>query len=112
VLEVIVNEVQAHPILWSRQNPDYKRSDKKKIVWSAIAQKVGLEGNDLSKRLQCISKSLLLYFTAKYVTIYLKSLKGLLCHPVRGGGGLMLPIEISPGNLKHMGCEGRACLYV
>ncbi|CAB4017987.1 uncharacterized protein LOC108916950 [Paramuricea clavata] len=25
VLEVIVNEVQAHPILWSRQNPDYKR---------------------------------------------------------------------------------------
>ncbi|CAB4001124.1 Transcription factor Adf-1 [Paramuricea clavata] len=43
VLEVIVNEVQAHPILWSRQNPDYKRSDKKQIVWSAIAQKVGLE---------------------------------------------------------------------
>ncbi|CAB4041016.1 Hypothetical predicted protein [Paramuricea clavata] len=43
VLEVIVNEVQAHPILWSRRNPDYKRSDKKRIVWSAIAQKVGLE---------------------------------------------------------------------
>ena len=44
VLEVIVAEVQAHPILWNRNTQDYKRSDKKKIVWNAIAQKVGLEG--------------------------------------------------------------------
>lgn len=44
VLEVIVAEVQAHPILWNRNISDYKRSDKKRIVWRAIAEKVGLEG--------------------------------------------------------------------
>ena len=37
VLEVIVAEVQAHPILLNRNTQDYKRSDTKKIVWNAIA---------------------------------------------------------------------------
>lgn len=44
VLEVLVAEVQAHPILWNRSLPDYKRPDKKRIVWNAIAEKTGLDG--------------------------------------------------------------------
>ena len=50
VLEVIVAEVQAHPILWNRNTQDYKRSDKKKIVWNAIGQKVGPEGKTIQRR--------------------------------------------------------------
>ena len=44
VLEVLVAEVQAHPIFWNRSLADYKRSEKKRIVWNAIAEKVGLDG--------------------------------------------------------------------
>ena len=38
--EMLINEVQSMPILWLRSCPDYKRADKKKIVWSNIAAKL------------------------------------------------------------------------
>ena len=38
--EILINEVQSMPILWLRSCPDYKRADKKKIVWSNIAAKL------------------------------------------------------------------------
>lgn len=31
--EMLINEVQSMPILWLRSCPDYKRADKKRIVW-------------------------------------------------------------------------------
>ena len=38
--EMLINEVQSMPIHWLRSCPDYKRADKKKIVWSNIAAKL------------------------------------------------------------------------
>lgn len=43
-LEILITKVQAHPMLWNRSNSDYKRADKKRKVWNAIAQKLGMEG--------------------------------------------------------------------
>ena len=42
--EVLINEVQSMPILWLRSCPDYKRADKKKIVWSNVAAKLKYDG--------------------------------------------------------------------
>ncbi|CAB4034631.1 transcription factor Adf-1-like [Paramuricea clavata] len=38
--EILINEIQSMPILWLRNCPDYKRADKKKIVWANIAKKL------------------------------------------------------------------------
>ena len=42
--EILINEVQSMPILWLRICPDYKRADKKKIVWANIAAKLKCDG--------------------------------------------------------------------
>ena len=43
--EMIILEVQVHPLLWNTHVSDYKRHDKKKIVWNSIATKLGLTGS-------------------------------------------------------------------
>ena len=42
--ETLINEIQSMPILWLRNCPDYKRADKKKIVWANIAKNLKCDG--------------------------------------------------------------------
>ena len=42
--ELLINEIQAHPLIWNKQSAEYKRHDKKKIVWASIATKLGITG--------------------------------------------------------------------
>ena len=44
VNELLISEVQIHPILWNRQHKDYKRADKKKVVWNDIATRLRMPG--------------------------------------------------------------------
>ena len=57
--ELLINEVQSMPILWLRNCPDYKRADKKKIVWSNIAKTLKCDGEYSLRHCSCS----LLYYT-------------------------------------------------
>ena len=46
--ELLIIEIQAHPMLWNNTLLEYKRHDKKKIVWNSIANKLGISGKVLS----------------------------------------------------------------
>ena len=56
--ELLINEIQAHPLIWNKQSAEYKRLDKKKIVWASIATKLGITGSTLFPML----RKVVLYF--------------------------------------------------
>eukprot|EP00795_Rhopilema_esculentum_P017397 gene17397-8996_t len=48
--EILIGEIQAYPILWNKQSPEYKESHKKRLVWAEISLRLGLNVESIKSK--------------------------------------------------------------
>ena len=42
ILELLISEVQAYPILWNKAASEYKETQKKRLLWAEIANRLNV----------------------------------------------------------------------